>query len=150
MPSKYVNNLFYDPKVINEVLLNDGFEQEIEIFSSNRRYDLSAQSLYVNKVKQVMVRVYGNTSKDKDPLVQLDIAYDITSGKLVEQLELNNIKIFDKIKRRFNQEYLTEFIEEAIEDEDGYEPCSEFGDGYEYADEVIRKAINNFLYNKCN
>ena len=54
--------------------------------------------------------------------------------------------IFDKIKRRFNQEYLTEFIEEAIEDEDGYEPCSEFGDGYEYADEVIRKAINNFLY----
>ncbi len=54
--------------------------------------------------------------------------------------------VFDKIKRRFNQEYLTEFIEEAIEDEDAYEPCSEFGDGYEYADEVIRKAINNFLY----
>ena len=54
--------------------------------------------------------------------------------------------VFDKIKRRFNQEYLTEFIEEAIEDEDAYEPCSEFNDGYEYADEVIRKAINNFLY----
>ena len=33
MPSKYVNNLFYDPKVINEVLLNDGFEQEIEILN---------------------------------------------------------------------------------------------------------------------
>ena len=54
--------------------------------------------------------------------------------------------VFDKIKRRFNQEYLSEFIEEVIEDEDEYEPCSEFGDGYEYADEVIRKAINNFLY----
>lgn len=54
--------------------------------------------------------------------------------------------IFDRIKRRFNREYLTEFIEEAIEDEDAYEPCSEFNDGYEYADEVIRKAINNFLY----
>jgi hypothetical protein len=54
--------------------------------------------------------------------------------------------VFDRIKRRFNREYLTEFIEEAIEDEDGYEPCSEFGDGYEYADEIIRKAINNFLY----
>jgi predicted transcriptional regulator len=54
--------------------------------------------------------------------------------------------VFDKIKRRFNQEYLTEFIEEAIEDEDGYEPCSEFDNGYEYADEVIRNAINNFLY----
>ena len=48
--------------------------------------------------------------------------------------------IFDRIKRRFNREYLTEFIEDA------YEPCSEFNDGYEYADEVIRKAINNFLY----
>ena len=54
--------------------------------------------------------------------------------------------IFDRIKRRFNREYLTEFIEEAIEGEDAYEPCSEFNDGYEYADEVIRKAINNFLY----
>ena len=54
--------------------------------------------------------------------------------------------IFDRIKRRFNREHLTEFIEGAIEDEDAYEPCSEFNDGYEYADEVIRKAINNFLY----
>jgi hypothetical protein len=54
--------------------------------------------------------------------------------------------IFDRIKRRFNRQHLTEFIEEAIEDEDAYEPCSEFNDGYEYADEVIRKAINNFLY----
>jgi Arc/MetJ-type ribon-helix-helix transcriptional regulator len=54
--------------------------------------------------------------------------------------------IFDRIKRRFNRQYLIEFIEEAIEDEDAYEPCSEFSDGYEYADEVIRKAINNFLY----
>lgn len=69
--------------------------------------------------------------------------YTITESQY--QLIIENT-VFDKIKRRFNQEYLTEFIEEAIEDEDGYEPCSEFGDGYEYADEVIRKAINNFLY----
>ena len=54
--------------------------------------------------------------------------------------------VFARIKRRFNREYLTEFIEGAIEDEDAYEPCSEYDDGYEYADEVIRKAINNFLY----
>jgi len=59
---------------------------------------------------------------------------------------LKESTIFDRIKRRFNREHLTEFIEEAIEDEDAYEPCSEFNDGYEYADEVIRKAINNFLY----
>ena len=69
--------------------------------------------------------------------------YTITESQY--QLITENT-VFDKIKRRFNQEYLTEFIEEAIEDEDAYEPCSEFGDGYEYADEVIRKAINNFLY----
>ena len=54
--------------------------------------------------------------------------------------------VFARIKRRFSREYLTEFIEGAIEDEDAYEPCSEYDDGYEYADEVIRKAINNFLY----
>jgi hypothetical protein len=59
---------------------------------------------------------------------------------------LTESTIFDRIKRRFNRQYLIEFIEGAIEDEDAYEPCSEFNDGYEYADEVIRKAINNFLY----
>ncbi len=102
MPSKYVNNLFYDPKVIDEVLLNDGFEQEIEIFSSNRRYDLSAQSLYVNKVKQVMVRVYGNTSKDKDPLIQLDFAYNIKNGKLDMQFPIDKLKGFERSKKKAN------------------------------------------------
>jgi DNA replication protein DnaC len=49
-----------------------------------------------------MIRVYGNTSKDKDPLVQLDIVYDITNGKLVEQLDLNNIKTFERLKKKSN------------------------------------------------
>ena len=71
LPSKFVNNVFYDPKITEHFLEVLGFKQEVDIFSSNRRYDLSAQSLYVNHDKKLMIRVYGNTSKDKDPLVQL-------------------------------------------------------------------------------
>ena len=40
--------------------------------------------------------------------------------------------IFDRIKRRFNRQYLIEFIEEAIEDEDAYE---EDEDEYEEEEE---------------
>jgi hypothetical protein len=102
LPSKFVNNLFYDPKIMDYIITNGDFKEEVDIFSSNRRYDLSAQSLFVNYDKKIMIRVYGNTSKDKDPLVQLDIVYDITNGKLVEQLDLNNIKTFERLKKKSN------------------------------------------------
>jgi hypothetical protein len=102
LPSKFVNNLFYDPKIMDYIITNGDFKEEVDIFSSNRRYDLSAQSLFVNYDKKIMIRVYGNTSKDKDPLVQLDIVYDITNGKLVEQLDLNNIKTFERVKKKSN------------------------------------------------
>jgi hypothetical protein len=102
LPSKFVNNLFYDPKIIEYFISSGEFKEEVDIFSSNRRYDLSAQSLFVNYDKKIMIRVYGNTSKDKDPLVQLDIVYDITDGKLVEQLDLNNIKTFERAKKKSN------------------------------------------------
>ena len=102
LPSKFVNNIFYDPKIMEYILMNEGFKEEVDVFSSNRRYDLSAQSLFINYDKKIMIRVYGNTSKDKDPLVQLDIAYDITTGKLNEQFELNNIKSFERTKKKSN------------------------------------------------
>jgi hypothetical protein len=56
---------------------------------------------------------------------------------------LSENSTFDKIKRRISKSYLSEFIEEAIED---FEQCSEFDDEYEYADGVIRRATSNFLY----
>lgn len=102
LPSKFVNNVFYDPKIVEHFLNVLGFKQEVDVFSSNRRYDLSAQSLFVNHDKKIMIRIYGNTSKDKDPLIQLDIAYDINNGKLNEQLPLDTIKSFERAKKKAN------------------------------------------------
>ena len=101
LPSKYVNTSNYDP-IINEFLTSLGFIEEINIFSSNRRYDLSSQSLYVNFDMKMMIRISGNTNKTKDNLVQLDIVYDISQGPLSKQLDLDKIKTFERTKKKAN------------------------------------------------
>ena len=72
LPSKYVNSLSYDPSIINFFINKLGFVEDVNVFSSNRRYDLSSQSLYVNNEKNIMIRITGNVVKDKDPLVVIN------------------------------------------------------------------------------
>ena len=102
LPSKFVNNLSYDPKITEYLVDKLGFTHDINIYSSNRRYDLSSQSLFVNNEKQIMIRLTGNIIKDKDPLVQLDIAYDFKNGKLEEQLPMDEIKDFERKRKKSN------------------------------------------------
>jgi hypothetical protein len=101
LPSKYVNTSNYDPS-ITEFFTSIGFVEETNIFSSNRRYDLSSQSLYVNRDLKMMIRISGNTNKIKDNLVQLDIIYNILNGSLGSQLDLNKIKEHEKPKKKAN------------------------------------------------
>jgi len=101
LPSKYVNTSNYDPTII-DFFTSVGFVEETNIFSSNRRYDLSSQSLYVNSDLKMMIRISGNTNKIKDNLVQLDIVYNIKNGILGNQLDLIKIKEFEKPKKKAN------------------------------------------------
>ena len=101
LPSKYVNTSNYDPTII-DFFTSVGFVEETNIFSSNRRYDLSSQSLYVNSNLKMMIRISGNTNKIKDNLVQLDIVYNIKNGILGNQLDLIKIKEFEKPKKKAN------------------------------------------------
>ena len=101
LPSKHLNNLYYDPS-ISEYLVSNGFYETNKVFSSNRRYDLSSQSLYVNDVKRIMIRVYGATDKSKENLVQLDIAYDLRQGDIEKLLDFDNIKTYERIKKKSN------------------------------------------------
>ena len=101
LPSKYVNTSNYDP-VIMEFFTSIGFVEETNIFSSNRRYDLSSQSLYINRDLKMMIRISGNTNKIKDNLVQLDIVYNILNGSVDGQLDLNKIKEYEKHKKKAN------------------------------------------------
>jgi len=101
LPSKYVNTSNYDPTII-DFFTSVGFVEETNIFSSNRRYDLSSQSLYINNDLKMMIRISGNTNKIKDNLVQLDIVYNIKNGILGDQLDLNKIKEYEKHKKKAN------------------------------------------------
>lgn len=101
LPSKYVNNLSYDPTIYN--YLNEiGFKKTNHVFSSNRRFDLASQSLYVHNENEIMIRVYGNVQKDKDNLVQLDIAYNLEKGEIEKQLDFSKLKTFERTKKKCN------------------------------------------------
>ena len=146
LPSKFVNNLSYDPKIIDK-LIELGFTEDVNIFSSNRRYDLSSQSLYVNDNKKIMIRVTGNVSKDKDPLVQLDIVFDLKSGKLSEQLPLDELKKFERTKKKSNIQLVkSEHGHMDTEEYDLYVPPMElelnYGESFSKVHEVIVEKLN--------
>ena len=146
LPSKFVNNLSYDPKIVDR-LIELGFTEDVNIFSSNRRYDLSSQSLYVNNDKKIMIRVTGNVSKDKDPLVQLDIVFDLKSGKLSEQLPLDELKKFERTKKKSNIQLVkSEHGHMDTEEYDLYVPPMElelnYGESFSKVHEVIVKKLN--------
>ena len=70
----------------------------------------------------------------------MSMKYVITESQyryLIENTVLN------KIRRRANKKYFSEFIEEAV---DEFLTCDEFDDAYEYATGIINRAVSNFLY----
>jgi hypothetical protein len=101
LPSKYVTATSYEPTVINYFKEN-GFVEIINILSTNRRFDLASQCLLENKEKKILIRVWGNTNKDKDNLVQLDVAYDIQLGSVQIQFDFEKIKLFERTKKKSN------------------------------------------------
>ena len=54
LPSKYVNTSNYDP-TINEFLTSLGFIEEINIFSSNRRYDSYKEKKYKSNYNSIWI-----------------------------------------------------------------------------------------------
>jgi hypothetical protein len=146
LPSKFVNNLSYDPK-IKDLLLSIGFVEDTNVFSSNRRYDLASQSLYVNKEKTLMIRLTGNVVKDKDPLVQLDIVYDLLNGKLEDQLPMSDIKLLERTKKKSNIQLVkSEHGHLDTEEYDLYVPPMElelnYGEIFSKVHEVVVNKLN--------
>jgi hypothetical protein len=146
LPSKFVNNLSYDPK-IKDFFISLGFIEDVNVFSSNRRYDLASQSLYVNKEKTIMIRVTGNVVKDKDPLVQLDIVFDLLKGKLEEQLPMTEIKTFERTKKKSNIQLVkSEHGHLDTEEYDLYVPPMElelnYGETFSKVHDVVVDKLN--------
>lgn len=70
----------------------------------------------------------------------MSMKYVITESQYRSLIENN---VFNKIRRRVNKKYFSEFIEEAV---DEFLTCDEFDDAYEYAAGIIKRAVSNFLY----
>ena len=146
LPSKYVNNLFYDPSLTN-VLEKNGFEQVNNVYSSNRRFDLSSQSLYLNKDKQMLIRVYGNIHKDKDNLIQLDIAYNLKFGNFEKQLEFLDLKKLERARKKSNIQLVkSEMGHLDTEEYDLYSPPMNlelnYGKSFKKVHDVVIKKLN--------
>jgi hypothetical protein len=101
IPSKYQNNVTYDQSV-KLYFENIGFVQIQEIFSNTRRYDLSAQQLYINEKSKILIRFYGTTDKKNDDLILFDVGYDFRNGNIEKQIDFEKIKIYERKKKKSN------------------------------------------------
>jgi hypothetical protein len=86
-------------------------------------------------------------NKIKDNLVQLDIVYDITQGPLINQLDLNKIKIFEKSKKKANIQLVkSEMGHLDTEDYDLFVPPLNLK--LNYGESFVK--VNDVIVNKLN
>jgi SpoVK/Ycf46/Vps4 family AAA+-type ATPase len=93
IPSKFNNNLNYDPEIKNH-LIERGFK-EISKINTSRRHDLNSDSLLVNETLQQMVRIRGGNDK-KNNLVQADFIYNIQFA----EFDFTEIQNFQRVKKK--------------------------------------------------
>lgn len=93
IPSKFNNNLNYDPEIKNH-LIEKGFK-EISKINTSRRHDLNSDSLLVNETLQQMVRIRGGNDK-KNNLVQVDFIYNIQFA----EFDFTEIQNFQRVKKK--------------------------------------------------
>lgn len=101
LPSKHVENQYYDSSII-DYFIEQGFVEDVRISTNIRKFDTSTQSLYTNESKQLMVRVNSTTNSLKNTLVMLEFTYSITNGEIINQLDFEKIKSFIRAKKKSN------------------------------------------------
>lgn len=146
LPSKYSTTSNYD-ETINKFFISIGFVEECNVFSSNKVYDLSSQSLYVNIDLKMMVRISGNVNKKKNSYVKLDIIYDIKQGLLSNQLDLIKIKGFEKTKKKANIQLVKSDMGHLDTEEydlmvPQFNLKLNYGDSFSKVNDVIVKKLN--------
>jgi len=100
LPSKFINNVSYDPSII-DYLKENGFEIVQHIVTTNRRYEQTNQYLAINETAKIMIRIYAGNDK-KNNLLQLDFLYDYRQGGIDEQIDFTKLKDFERQKKKAN------------------------------------------------
>jgi hypothetical protein len=106
LPSKFNDmSVSYTPD-IKEELLKNGFMEINKITVRGRSHESTSQSLFINEIAQILVRVYkmgrGVYRETKDNLVNLEIAYNILNGDVSEQIDLDAFKQYESKKKKAN------------------------------------------------
>ena len=103
LPSKFADiGMMYKPSV-SESILKLGFNEVNRVVIRGRSHDSSTQSLFINDVLGIFIRVYKNNRGQKETKeVQLEITYDISKGDIKDQLDFSFFKDYQVTKKKAN------------------------------------------------
>lgn len=96
IPSKHNDNTSYSQDVI-PYLREQGFIEINRVYTS-RRGNKNADSLHMNQDKKMLITLRDGDNKNN--LVQLEFIFDITLGELSEQIDIEKIKSFERLKKK--------------------------------------------------
>lgn len=104
LPSKFTNiRTNYDVSIVDYLKDND-FMVESIIESNSRRQSFSTQLILVNQPKEIIIEIQYTTETSKETLVKLDIYYNVKNGKINDQINLDEFKKFERVKKKANIE----------------------------------------------
>jgi len=145
LPSKFINNISYDPSII-DYLKENGFEIVQHIVTTNRRYEQTNQYLVINETAKLMIRIYAGNDK-KNNLLQLDFLYDYRHGAIDEQIDFTKLKEFERQKKKANIQLVKSDMGHLdTEDYDLYSPPMDlnlnYGEEFSKIHELIIERLN--------
>jgi len=145
LPSKFINNVSYDPTII-DYLKENGFETIQHIVTTNRRYEQTNQYLLINQTAKVMIRIYASNDK-KNNLLQLDFLYDYKDGAIDKQIDFTKLKDFERTKKKANIQLVKSDMGHLdTEDYDLYSPPTDlklnYGSEFTKIHELIIERLN--------
>jgi hypothetical protein len=145
LPSKFVNNISYDPSIM-DYLKENGFETIQHIVTTNRRYEQTNQYLLINEMAGIIIRVYAGTDK-KNNLVQLDFIYNYKTGSIEQQINFTKLKEYERTKKKANIQLVKSDMGHLdTEDYDLYSPPMDLD--LNYGSEFIK--IHNLIIERLN
>lgn len=104
LPSKFTNiRTNYDVSIIDH-FKDNGFMVESIIESNSRRQSFSTQLILVNLPREMMIEIQYTAETSKETLVKIDIYYNVKNGKIDTQINLEELKKFERVKKKANIE----------------------------------------------
>ena len=145
LPSKFINNISYDPSII-DYLKENGFEIVQHIVTTNRRYEQTNQYLVINETAKLMIRIYAGNDK-KNNLLQIDFLYDYRNRAIDEQIDFTKLKEFERQKKKANIQLVKSDMGHLdTEDYDLYSPPMDlnlnYGEEFSKIHELIIERLN--------